>query len=120
MKLGKIIRMYIDEHGYSLREFSKICGISPAQMTFMERGVNSDNKPSIPKPETLIKLAAGMGISYRELLGALDKEDRVLIGSTTNGVTLTPEKQDVIDKILMATPEQFSQIKSYVDFVIKG
>ena len=119
MKLGKIIRMYIDEHGYSLREFSKICGISPAQMTFMERGVNSDNKPSVPKPETLVKLAAGMGISYRELLGALDKEDRVLIGSSSNGITMTPEKQDVIDKILMATPEQFALIKSYVDFVVK-
>ena len=119
MKLGKIIRMYIDEHGYSLREFSKICGISPAQMTFMERGVNSDNKPSVPKPETLVKLAAGMGISYRELLGALDKEDRVLIGSSSNGITMTPEKQDVIDKILIATPEQFALIKSYVDFVVK-
>lgn len=120
MKLGKIIRMYVDEHGYSMRYFAKICGLSSSQMTFMERGVNSANKPSVPKPETLVKLAAGMGITYRELLCALDAEERVMIETSSNGVTLTPEKQDVIDKILMATPEQFSQIRSYVDFVIKG
>lgn len=119
MKLGTIIRMYVDEHGYSLRYFAKICGLSSSQMTFMERGVNSANKPSVPKPETLIKLAAGMGITYRELLCALDAEERVLIETSANGVTLSPEKQDVIDKILMATSEQFALIKSYVDFVVK-
>ena len=119
MKLGKIIRMYTDEHGYSLREFAKICGISPAQMSFMIRGRNSQGDPFVPRGETLIKLAAGMGITYRELLGALDKDDRVLIGSSASGVTMSPDKQYIIEKILIASPEQISLIRSYVDFVIK-
>ena len=117
MKLGKIIRMYIDEHGYSLREFAKICGISPAQMTFMERGVNSDNKPSVPKPETLVKLAAGMGITYKELLEGLDKEDRVLIGSSASGVAISPEKQAIIDRVLRMDAAQLDRLSRLLDIV---
>lgn len=118
MKLGTIIRTYMDEHSYSMREFAKICDLSPAQITFMERGRNSHGDPFVPRKETLIKLAAGMGITLGELLSALDEDTRVRVASV-NGVSLSPEKQAVIDKILMATPEQFSQIRSYVDFVMK-
>ena len=119
MKLGTIIRMYMDEHNYSMREFAKICGLSPAQFSFMVRGKNSNGNPFVPRPDTLIKLAAGMGITYGELLAALDEETRVRVASGENGVSMSPEKQAVIDKILMATPEQFSQIRIYVDFVMK-
>lgn len=119
MKLGTIIRMYMDEHNFSMREFAKICNLSPAQVSFMERGRNSNGDPFVPREETLIKLAAGMGITLGELLTALDEDTRVRLASA-QGVTMSPEKQAVIDKILIATPEQFSLIQSYVDFVIKG
>ena len=119
MKLGTIIRMYMDEHSYSMREFAKICDLSPAQISFIERGRNSQGDPFIPREETLIKLAAGMGITLGELLSALDEDTRVRVASSTVGVSMSPEKQAVIDKILMATPEQFSQIKVYVDFVMQ-
>ena len=120
MKLGTIIRMYMDEHSYSMREFARICKLSPAQITFMERGRNSNGDPFVPREETLIKLAAGMGITYGELLSAMDEDTRVRVASGSSGVSMSPEKQAVIDKILMATPEQFSQIKVYVDFVMKA
>lgn len=119
MKLGTIIRMYMDEHNFSMREFAKICNLSPAQVSFMERGRNSNGDPFVPREETLIKLASGMGITLKELLAALDEDTRVRIAGA-QGVTMSPKKQAVIDKILIATPEQFSLIQSYVDFVIKG
>ena len=120
MKLGTIIRMYMDEHSMSMREFAKICNISPAQVSFIERGRNSNGDPFVPREETLIKLSAGMGITYGELLAALDEGTRVRIAPSVGGVSMSPDKQDVIDKILMATPSQLSKIKSYVDFVISS
>ena len=62
---------------------------------------------------------AGSRSDANELLSAMDEDTRVRVASAGSGVTLTPEKQAVIDKILMATPEQFSQIKVYVDFVMQ-
>lgn len=118
MKLGTIIRMYMDEHNYSMREFAKICKLSPAQVSFMERGRNSKGDPFVPREETLIKLAAGMGITLRELLSLLDEDTRVRVASAS-GVSMTEDKQYVIDKVLIATQEQMMQIRSFVDFVMK-
>ena len=120
MKLGTIIGMYRAEHNQSMREFAKICGLSPAQVYFMERGLNSKGEPFVPRPESLIKVAAGMGITYAELLAALDEGMKVRIAQVEEDISISPEKQTLIDKILMATPEQLSMIRSYVDFVIKG
>lgn len=119
MKLGTMIRMYLDEHNYSMREFAKICGLSPAQISFVVRGKNSDGDPFLPRDETLIKIAAGMGITYRELLAGLDADTKVRLTARSEEITLSPDMQYVIDKVLIATPEQLSLIRSYVDFVMK-
>lgn len=116
MKLSDIIKGYIEEHNYSMRNFANICGISPAQMSNMARGVNSQGEKSMPRPEMLEKLAAGMGIGYNELLSAMD--DNALIVVSENGDPLAPAKQALIDKILIATPEQLEKIQNIINLVM--
>ncbi len=116
MKLTEIIRNYIDEHNYSLRYFAHKCGISPAQMSLMSRGINSQGEKSIPREEILEKLAAGMGISYHELLSVLD--DNSLIVVSESGDALAPRKQALIDKILIASPEQLEKIEIIINLVM--
>lgn len=72
MKLSDIILSYRMEHNYSMREFAKVCSLSHVQLYFMERGLNSDGKPFVPTVSTLKKLAAGMGISFNQLVSICD------------------------------------------------
>ena len=116
MDLGQAVAAYREEHNLSAREFAKKCGMSHVQILRIERGVGSDGKPLEPKIPTLRKLASGMGISLTEILYFC--KDMVVHWSKED-MAIDPEKQAVIDKILMATPEQFVLIRSYVDFVVK-
>jgi transcriptional regulator with XRE-family HTH domain len=116
MKLSDIIKNYIEEHNYTIRGFANICGISSSQMSLMARGINSRGDKSLPEAKTLEKLAAGMGIGYRELLSVMD--DNALIVVSESGDELAPEKQALIDKILIATPEQLEKIQSIINLVM--
>ena len=118
MKPGDKIRAFRKEHKQSLREFADLCGLSFAQVRFMELGRNSSGKPSIPSWPSLQKAAAGMGITMQELLDGCDDME-VRLDSVKEHV-VPKERQEVIDKIILATPEQISLIKSYVDFVTKS
>lgn len=117
MKPGDKIRAYRKAHKQSLRDFADLCGLSFAQVRLMEIGRNSSGKPSIPSWSSLQKVAAGMGITVQELIDGCDDMEVQMDGVKQHEVP--KDRQEVIDKIILATPEQFSLIKSYVDFVTK-
>jgi transcriptional regulator with XRE-family HTH domain len=118
MDLSEAVKEYRKEHRYSLREFADLCGLSHVQIYRIEHGANTDGKPFEPKIKTLKKLAAGMGISLDEILHYC--EDLVIHWDADDvEVKVSPERQAVIDKIILATPEQFTLIQSYVNFVVK-
>ena len=116
MDLKEAIAAYRLEHNLSAREFAKLCGISHVQVLRLERGRGSDGKPLEPTIKTLRKLASGMGISLTEIL-YLCKD--MVVHWDKDDMAIDTAKQALIDKILMATPEQLSMIRSYVDFVMK-
>lgn len=117
MKLGDVIYSYRMEHGYSMRQFSNLCKMSPAQVYFMERGLNSQGDPFIPKAETLRKVASAMGITLNELISVCDDMTYISVNKED---MIDPAKQELIDRILMATPEQLEKIKSIIDIVLKS
>lgn len=53
------------EKGLSLRELAERSGVSNAYISQIERG-----KRGVPSPDVLEKLAAGLGVSYAELMRA--------------------------------------------------
>lgn len=116
MKLGELIKQYRSEHKYSLREFANICDISFAQVRLMERGLNSQGKPFVPSVKSLKCVAKGMGISLTALLEYCDDME---IEWDADDVAIEPDKQALIDKILIATPEQLKKIQSIVDIVMQ-
>ena len=118
MKPGDKIRAFRKAHKQSLRDFAERCGLSFAQVRLMEIGRNSSGKPSTPSWSSLQKAAVGMGITMSELLDGCDEMDIQL--DKVKEHIVPKDRQEVIDKIILATPEQFSQIKVYVDFVMKA
>lgn len=72
MKLSEIVRRYREEHGLSIRQFAKQCGISHTAIANIESETNSYGEPYIPQLGTINKVAYGMGIPARELLSMMD------------------------------------------------
>lgn len=115
MKLGNMMKAYRAEHQLSLRDFADICGLSFAQIRLMEKGINTHGNPLTPSVKSLKAVARGMGISLTSLLENCDDME---IEWEPDDVAIAPEKQALIDKILIASPDQLQKIKSIIDLVM--
>lgn len=75
MKLGDMVRNYRKEHGYSMEDFGKLCGLSRAYISLLESNRNPNTgKPISPSVNTLDKIASVMGMSFNELVASLDED----------------------------------------------
>lgn len=68
MKLGDMIKQYREERGLSQRAFARRCGLSNAQIAFLEKGIGNSGKPFEPTFDTVRKVARGMGTTAEVLL----------------------------------------------------
>ena len=116
MELKEAVAIYRAEHNLSAREFARLCGISHVQVRRIEKGCGSDGRPLEPTIKTLSKLAQGMGISLSDVL-YLCKD--MVVHWDADDVAIAPDKQALIDKILIATPEQLKKIQAVIDLVMK-
>ncbi|MFC4767150.1 helix-turn-helix domain-containing protein [Effusibacillus consociatus] len=70
--LGGYVRKRREDMDLTIRELADLCGLSHAAISMVER-----DKRKKPTPETLRKLAQGLGTSYEQLLreaGYLDSQ----------------------------------------------
>lgn len=63
MDFGKHLKRLRESKGYSLRQLSYKSGVSFGQISKIEQGTRGT-----PKPETIEKLAKGLGVSYDYLM----------------------------------------------------
>ena len=118
MDLGEYIATYRREHNLSIREFAKLCDLSHVQIIRMETGKNSNGNPFTPSIKSLKAVAKGMGVRFEDVLYHCQ---HIELQYDDDDITfIVPDAEYIIGKVMSATPEQFSQIRSYVDFVIKG
>lgn len=117
MELGEAVERFRKEHGYSLREFAKRTGLSHVQIMRIEKGIGPGGNAFEPSVKTLKKLAAGMGISLNEIFAYCEN---IVIHYEKDDLAVSPEKQELIDRITNASPEQISKIKSIVDLVLES
>lgn len=73
MRVGEVITKYREEHRLSQREFARRCGLSNAQIAFMERGYGTTGKPFEPTFDTLRKVARAMGTTPEVLMAECDE-----------------------------------------------
>ena len=73
MDLKDILIKYREENRISQRELARRCGLSNAQISILEYGMNKQTgrKPT-PDIITLQKLANGMGITVKELFDFME------------------------------------------------
>lgn len=75
MRLSEIVKKYREEHGLSQRDLAKLSGLSNAQISNVERELNTAGKPFTPSIDTITKLANAMGRSANDLMSDMDDMD---------------------------------------------
>ncbi len=73
MEIGDILRNYRKEHDLSLREFSRISGVSNSYLSMLESGRHPrSNRPIIPTLTKLNQISAAMGMTVNDLISNID------------------------------------------------
>lgn len=82
MTLGEVVKNYRTEHGLSLRDFSRMAGMSNGYISMLEKNEHpKTKKPIVPSIEKVKNIASVMGLSLDSLLEMLDSEYPISIAS---------------------------------------
>lgn len=78
MTLGEFIKQYRKEHGdMSIRSFASMVGISPQQISNIEKGIGNNGKPMSSTMNTYKKIADAIGMTEQDFLNMLN--DNVVV-----------------------------------------
>ena len=113
MKIGDMIRQYREERGLSQRAFARRCGLSNAQINFLERGYGNSGKPFEPTFDTVRKVARAMGKSAEALITECDDFMLTLKDQDVN-------EDDMLVYILFdgeASQEQLAEVKRFAKWL---
>lgn len=112
MDLKDIIINFRTENGISQREFAKRCGLSNAQISILEYGMNKQTgrKPT-PDIITLKKLSDGMCIPLQSLLDQIGSSEFVSVNTRRDAYPIVIPNTDRFLRIMAhMTPEDYEKI----------
>ena len=100
MTLGDIVKNYRTEHGLSLREFSRISGVSNGYISMLEKNEHpKTKKPIVPSIEKMRCIANAMGMSFDSLLDMIDSDQPISIKKeSAPAPSLTSSESDLLNK----------------------
>lgn len=100
MTLGDIVKNYRTEHGLSLREFSRISGVSNGYISMLEKNEHpKTKKPIVPSIEKMRCIANAMGMSFDSLLDIIDSDQPISIKKeNASAPSLTSSESDLLSK----------------------
>lgn len=100
MTLGDIVKNYRTEHGLSLREFSRISGVSNGYISMLEKNEHpKSKKPIVPSIEKMRCIANAMGMSFDSLLDMIDSDQPISIKKeNAPAPSLTSSESDLLNK----------------------
>ena len=99
MTLGDAIKKYRNDHGLSIRAFSRITGLSPTYISYLEKGETHRGKTPVASIETYRVVAKAMGKELDELIREVD--DMIMINSNDNKSKYpSKEQKEAIDFVM--------------------
>ena len=98
MTLGEIVKQYRTDHGLSLRDFSKLCGLSNGYISMLEKNENPrSKKPIAPSLDTVRVISDTIGISLDDLLEKMDGSQKISLNpKNKDEFVLSPIERQII------------------------
>lgn len=85
MTLGELVKKYRTEHELSLRDFSKISGVSNGYISMLEKNEHpKTKKPIVPSIEKMKCIAFAMGMTLDALLEVIDEDQPISISKDSS------------------------------------
>ena len=107
MDLKDILINYRAEQKISQREFARRSGLSNAQISILEYGVNKQTgRKPVPDIITMKKLADGMGISLQELFDKIGDSEFVHLNTRTDEYPIVIPNTDRFLRIMASMEPQ--------------
>lgn len=95
MTLGELVKKYRVEHELSLRDFSRLSGISNGYISMLEKNEHpKTKKPIVPSIEKMKCIASAMNMSLDSLLDIIDGDQEV-------SIKLEPAAISNVDKTIL-------------------
>ena len=99
--LGDLVKKYRTEHDLSLRDFSRISGVSNGYISMLEKNEHpKTKKPIVPSLEKMKCIASAMGMTLDALLKIIDEDQPVSIGKdrTSSSPSFSASETELIMK----------------------
>ena len=97
MTLGEIVKQYRVKHNLSLRDFSKLCGLSNGYISMLEKNENPrSKKPIVPSLDTVRVISEAIGISLDDLLEMMNGQDISLKSAKKEDFVLSAIEREII------------------------
>lgn len=98
MLLGDVIYNFRVKRKLTLKDFSKLSGLSVSYINQLEKNRNpKTNEPIVPSLETFAKVADAMGISLDSLLSAVDENQPVGLSQRSRDGVLSREESRLVE-----------------------
>lgn len=108
LKFADWLQEQLDEHGYGLNEFARICGASSAAISYV---LSTSRNPG---PDLCLKISHGLGIPAEEVFRKAG-----LLPQLEPGTEADPTIQAVLDRLKYLSPEERREALSLVDVVYR-
>lgn len=80
MTLGEVVKQYRTDHDLSLRDFSRMSGVSNGYISMLEKNEHpKTKKPIVPSIEKMKCIASAMGTTLDALLEIIDDDQPVSV-----------------------------------------
>lgn len=97
MTLGEIVKQYRVKHNLSLRDFSKLCGLSNGYISMLEKNENPrSKKPIVPSLDTVRVISETIGISLDDLLEMMNGQEIALKAAKKEDFVLSAVEREII------------------------
>lgn len=97
MTLGEIVKQYRVKHNLSLRDFSKLCGLSNGYISMLEKNENPrSKKPIVSSLDTVRVISETVGISLDDLLEMMNGQEIALKAVKKEDFVLSAIEREII------------------------
>ena len=116
MYLGEILYDYRAKNKLTLKQFSERSDLSVAYLSQLENNRNpKTGRPTIPSPETFLKVAKAMNMDVDELFRKVDQNQPICLSSSSPDSILTKDEEALLNYYRAMNREGRDKLTEYAE-----